>query len=123
MDGCDSRQVRDAWGGGDRRGARDAPAGAVARVRGRVAEARVRAGAVVAADRRGRGGRAGAGAAVRRPPPAPAVHAVLAEDFAAVEQTEAWRFLRDHDPWLELDILQFLEDAHLVRTSHVSCRA
>nr|XP_009405181.2 PREDICTED: BTB/POZ and TAZ domain-containing protein 1-like [Musa acuminata subsp. malaccensis]XP_018682977.1 PREDICTED: BTB/POZ and TAZ domain-containing protein 1-like [Musa acuminata subsp. malaccensis]XP_018682978.1 PREDICTED: BTB/POZ and TAZ domain-containing protein 1-like [Musa acuminata subsp. malaccensis] len=40
---------------------------------------------------------------------------LLAEDFAAVEQTEAWRFLRDHDPWLELDILQFLEDAHLRR--------
>ena len=48
---------------------------------------------------------------------------LLAEDFATVEQTEAWRFLQDHDPWLELDILQFLEDAHLVRTSHVACRA
>ncbi|URD85247.1 hypothetical protein MUK42_26596 [Musa troglodytarum] len=38
---------------------------------------------------------------------------VIAEDFAAVELTEAWRFLRDNDPWLELDILQSLRDAHL----------
>ncbi|RWW15943.1 hypothetical protein GW17_00020197 [Ensete ventricosum] len=48
---------------------------------------------------------------------------LLAEDFPAVEQTEAWRFLQDHDPWLELDILRFVEDARLVRTSHVASRA
>ncbi|XP_010932270.1 BTB/POZ and TAZ domain-containing protein 1 [Elaeis guineensis] len=38
---------------------------------------------------------------------------LLAKDFAAVEQTEAWRFLQAHDPWLELEILQFLQDADL----------
>ncbi|XP_064942091.1 BTB/POZ and TAZ domain-containing protein 1-like isoform X2 [Musa acuminata AAA Group] len=40
---------------------------------------------------------------------------LLSKDFAAVEQTEAWRFLQDHDPWLELHILQFLHHAHLRR--------
>ncbi|RZS28853.1 hypothetical protein BHM03_00062497 [Ensete ventricosum] len=39
---------------------------------------------------------------------------VIAEDFDAVERTEAWRFLQDNDPWLELDILRSLQDAHLV---------
>ncbi|XP_074577609.1 BTB/POZ and TAZ domain-containing protein 1-like [Curcuma longa] len=37
---------------------------------------------------------------------------LIAEDFAAVERTEAWRFLQEHDPYLELDILQSLQDAH-----------
>ncbi|KAG6494525.1 hypothetical protein ZIOFF_049557 [Zingiber officinale] len=40
---------------------------------------------------------------------------LIADDFAAVERTEAWRFLQEHDPCLELDILQSLQDAHLVR--------
>ncbi|RRT71983.1 hypothetical protein B296_00034955 [Ensete ventricosum] len=39
----------------------------------------------------------------------------IARDYAAVERTEAWRFLQDNDPWLELDILQSLQDAHLKR--------
>ncbi|XP_042407822.1 BTB/POZ and TAZ domain-containing protein 2-like isoform X2 [Zingiber officinale] len=38
---------------------------------------------------------------------------LIAKDFAAVERTEAWRFLQEHDPCLELDILQSLHDAHL----------
>ncbi|RRT66622.1 hypothetical protein B296_00040057 [Ensete ventricosum] len=42
---------------------------------------------------------------------------LLSKDFAAVEQTEAWRFLQDHDPWLELHILQFLHHAHLAEQS------
>ncbi|WOK96589.1 BTB/POZ and TAZ domain-containing protein 1-like [Canna indica] len=47
---------------------------------------------------------------------APRLHlrcmSLVAKDFAAVERTEAWRFLQENDPWLELDILQFLQDAH-----------
>ncbi|KAI6682773.1 hypothetical protein NL676_028686 [Syzygium grande] len=31
--------------------------------------------------------------------------------FKAVEQTEGWRFLQHHDPWLELDILQFIDES------------
>ncbi|XP_074591966.1 BTB/POZ and TAZ domain-containing protein 1-like [Curcuma longa] len=38
---------------------------------------------------------------------------LIGKDFAAVERTEAWRFLQEHDPCLELDILQSLQDAHL----------
>ncbi|CAD5192714.1 unnamed protein product [Musa acuminata subsp. malaccensis] len=38
---------------------------------------------------------------------------VITGDFAAVERTEAWRFLQDNDPWLELDILQSQQDARL----------
>ncbi|XP_073007667.1 BTB/POZ and TAZ domain-containing protein 1-like [Typha latifolia] len=32
------------------------------------------------------------------------------KDFAAVRQSEGWRFLRRHDPALELEILQFMEE-------------
>lgn len=39
---------------------------------------------------------------------------LLAKEFKAVEKTEAWRFLQENDPWLELDILQRLHDADLV---------
>ncbi|KAG8054282.1 hypothetical protein GUJ93_ZPchr0001g32104 [Zizania palustris] len=50
---------------------------------------------------------------------APALHLrctrLLAKEFKAVEKTEAWRFLQDNDPWLELDILQRLHDADLRR--------
>ncbi|CAD5178004.1 unnamed protein product [Musa acuminata subsp. malaccensis] len=35
----------------------------------------------------------------------------VAKDFAAVQQTEGWRFVQKHDPALELEILQFLEEA------------
>lgn len=31
--------------------------------------------------------------------------------FKAVEQTEGWKFMQDHDPWLELEILQFIDEA------------
>lgn len=41
---------------------------------------------------------------------------LLAKEFRAVERTEAWRFLRDNDPWQELDVLHRLHDADMVRT-------
>ncbi|XP_018458179.2 BTB/POZ and TAZ domain-containing protein 1 isoform X2 [Raphanus sativus] len=31
--------------------------------------------------------------------------------FKTVEQTEGWKFLQEHDPLLELDILQFIDEA------------
>ncbi|CAH8338430.1 unnamed protein product [Eruca vesicaria subsp. sativa] len=31
--------------------------------------------------------------------------------FKIVEQTEGWKFLQEHDPFLELDILQFIDEA------------
>nr|VDC95533.1 unnamed protein product [Brassica oleracea] len=31
--------------------------------------------------------------------------------FKTVEQTEGWKFLQENDPFLELDILQFIDDA------------
>ncbi|XP_062229135.1 BTB/POZ and TAZ domain-containing protein 1-like [Phragmites australis] len=40
---------------------------------------------------------------------------LLAKEFAAVERTEAWRFLQENDPWQELDILQRLHEADLRR--------
>ncbi|KAK1669111.1 hypothetical protein QYE76_057270 [Lolium multiflorum] len=40
---------------------------------------------------------------------------LLAKEFRAVERTEAWRFLRDNDPWQELDILSRLHDADMRR--------
>jgi hypothetical protein len=42
---------------------------------------------------------------------------LLAKEFRAVERTEAWRFLRDNDPWQELDILSRLHDADMVSSS------
>lgn len=36
---------------------------------------------------------------------------LAANRFKAVEKTEGWRFLKDHDPWLELQILQFMDEA------------
>ncbi|XP_038976677.1 BTB/POZ and TAZ domain-containing protein 1-like [Phoenix dactylifera] len=36
---------------------------------------------------------------------------LVAKDFAAVTQSEGWRFIQKHDPLLELEILQFLQDA------------
>ncbi|KFK25757.1 hypothetical protein AALP_AA8G155500 [Arabis alpina] len=33
--------------------------------------------------------------------------------FKTVEQTEGWKFIQEHDPFLELDILQFIDDAEL----------
>ncbi|KAE8707462.1 BTB/POZ and TAZ domain-containing protein 2 [Hibiscus syriacus] len=31
--------------------------------------------------------------------------------FKSVEQTEGWKFMQDHDPWLELEILKFIHEA------------
>ncbi|KAL2492418.1 BTB/POZ and TAZ domain-containing protein 1 [Abeliophyllum distichum] len=36
---------------------------------------------------------------------------LLSNNFKAVEETEGWRFLQNHDPWLELEILQFMDEA------------
>ncbi|GMY15007.1 BTB/POZ and TAZ domain-containing protein 1 [Fagus crenata] len=36
---------------------------------------------------------------------------LVANHFKAVEKTEGWKFLQDHDPWLELDILHFMDEA------------
>ncbi|CAI9112925.1 OLC1v1013434C2 [Oldenlandia corymbosa var. corymbosa] len=36
---------------------------------------------------------------------------LLSSNFKAVEETEGWKFLQQHDPWLELDILQFMDEA------------
>ncbi|XP_043703215.1 BTB/POZ and TAZ domain-containing protein 1-like [Telopea speciosissima] len=38
---------------------------------------------------------------------------MVSKDLKAIEKTEAWKFLQDHDPWLELEILQFLDEAEL----------
>lgn len=39
---------------------------------------------------------------------------LIANHFKAVENTEGWKFLQDHDPWLELDILQFMDESESV---------
>jgi RIO-like serine/threonine protein kinase len=39
---------------------------------------------------------------------------LVANHFKAVEKTEGWRFLQEHDPWLELHILQFMDEAESV---------
>ncbi|XP_017973901.1 PREDICTED: BTB/POZ and TAZ domain-containing protein 1 [Theobroma cacao] len=36
---------------------------------------------------------------------------LVAAHFKSVEQTEGWKFMQDHDPWLELEILQFIDEA------------
>ncbi|XP_057534624.1 BTB/POZ and TAZ domain-containing protein 1 [Amaranthus tricolor] len=38
---------------------------------------------------------------------------LVATKFKAVEKTEGWKFLQKHDPWLELEILQFMEEDEL----------
>ncbi|CAN4099261.1 unnamed protein product [Withania somnifera] len=37
----------------------------------------------------------------------------LSSNFKNVEKTEGWKFLQQHDPWLELEILQFMDEAEL----------
>ncbi|XP_049409758.1 BTB/POZ and TAZ domain-containing protein 1-like [Solanum stenotomum] len=37
----------------------------------------------------------------------------LSSNFKKVEETEGWKFLQHHDPWLELEILQFMDEAEL----------
>ena len=39
---------------------------------------------------------------------------LLANNFKAVEATEGWKFLVKHDPWLELDILRFIDEHETV---------
>ncbi|KAE8684013.1 BTB and TAZ domain protein 2 isoform 2 [Hibiscus syriacus] len=39
----------------------------------------------------------------------------VATRFKTVEQTEGWKFMQDHDPWLELEILKFINEAELVK--------
>lgn len=39
---------------------------------------------------------------------------LVSKHFKAVEATEGWRFMQDHDPWLELDILQFIDETESV---------
>ena len=39
---------------------------------------------------------------------------LVSNHFKAVEATEGWKFLQDHDPWLELEILQFIDEAEKV---------
>lgn len=41
---------------------------------------------------------------------------MLSCNFKAVEQTEGWKFLQIHDPRLELEILQFIDEAEMVYT-------
>ncbi|GER56739.1 BTB/POZ domain-containing protein [Striga asiatica] len=36
---------------------------------------------------------------------------LLSENFKAVEETEGWKFLQNNDPYLELEILQFMEES------------
>ncbi|PIN25520.1 CREB binding protein/P300 [Handroanthus impetiginosus] len=38
---------------------------------------------------------------------------LLSHNFKAVEETEGWKFLQDHDPYLELEILQFIDETEL----------
>ncbi|XP_061351261.1 BTB/POZ and TAZ domain-containing protein 2-like [Gastrolobium bilobum] len=35
---------------------------------------------------------------------------LLINNFKTVEQTEGWKFLQKHDPWLELDVLRFMDE-------------
>ncbi|KAJ4712478.1 BTB/POZ and TAZ domain-containing protein [Melia azedarach] len=35
---------------------------------------------------------------------------LVSSRFKAVENTEGWKFLQEHDPWLELEILQFMDE-------------
>ncbi|XP_042497269.1 BTB/POZ and TAZ domain-containing protein 1-like isoform X2 [Macadamia integrifolia] len=44
---------------------------------------------------------------------------LVSKHLKTVEKTEAWKFLQDHDSWLELEILQFLDEAEL-RQKHRS---
>lgn len=39
---------------------------------------------------------------------------LVSNHFKAMESTEGWKFLQDHDPWLELEILQFIDEAETV---------
>ncbi|XP_023519117.1 BTB/POZ and TAZ domain-containing protein 1-like [Cucurbita pepo subsp. pepo] len=38
---------------------------------------------------------------------------MVSSHYKAVQKTEGWKFLQEHDPWLELQILQFMEESEL----------
>lgn len=38
--------------------------------------------------------------------------------FKAVENTEGWKFVQNHDLWLELEILRFIDEAESVHALH-----
>lgn len=40
--------------------------------------------------------------------------------FKAVEQTEGWKFMQEHDPWLELHILRFMDEAESKKKEKVA---
>lgn len=40
---------------------------------------------------------------------------LISTNFKKVEKTEGWMFLQHHDPQLELEILQFMDEADSVR--------
>ncbi|KAK6924744.1 Zinc finger, TAZ-type [Dillenia turbinata] len=40
---------------------------------------------------------------------------LVTSHFKSVEKTEAWKFLQKHDPWLELEILRFMDEDELRR--------
>ncbi|XP_076901226.1 BTB/POZ and TAZ domain-containing protein 1-like [Bidens hawaiensis] len=42
---------------------------------------------------------------------------LISNRFKSVEETEAWRFLQDHDPFLELEILRFIDEVESRRKS------
>lgn len=39
---------------------------------------------------------------------------LLSSNFRSVEETEGWKFLQNNDPYLELDILQFMDETESV---------
>lgn len=39
----------------------------------------------------------------------------LTRNFKTVEETEGWRFLTKHDPWLELEVLRFMDESETRR--------
>lgn len=41
---------------------------------------------------------------------------MLSKNFKALEETEGWKFLQNHDPFLELEILQFIDESESVHT-------
>ena len=45
----------------------------------------------------------------------------VADHFKFVEKTEGWKFIQDHDPWLELDILQFIDETESVNIISPLC--
>ncbi|KAL3575399.1 hypothetical protein D5086_023500 [Populus alba] len=36
---------------------------------------------------------------------------MLSDNFKAVEKTEGWKFMQENDPFLELEILRFIDEA------------